>query len=233
MSFIAAKTLLTTKRVELISKKEFAKVALDENFETFVVHIVFLNLTPGLHPNRAAQIASLLTKKVKILEEYLDFVNVFSEEKTLVLPECIRLNKYTIKLKDGKQPPYWLIYNLDTLKLKTLKIYTKTHLKTGFIWLFKSLAGALILFDKKLDGSLRLYVDYQALNNLIIKNRYSLPLIRKLLDQLGQAKRFIHLDLTSAYHQWGSRKLTSGKRLFELDTIASSIRWCYSDYLMP
>ena len=47
-----------------------------------------------------------------------------------------------------------------------------------------------MLFDKKPDGSLRLCVNYQGLNNLTIKNQYLLPLINKSLDQLGRAKRF-------------------------------------------
>ena len=53
-SYTTAEALPTTKRVELIDKKEFAKAALDENSETFVVHVASLNLTPGIHPDRAA-----------------------------------------------------------------------------------------------------------------------------------------------------------------------------------
>ena len=74
------------------------------------------------------------------------------------------------------------------MELETLKAYIETHLKTGFIWPSKSPAGAPILFDKKPDGSLRLYVDYRGLNNLTIKNWYPLPLIGKSLDRLGCAK---------------------------------------------
>ncbi len=87
------------------------------------------------------------------------------------------------------------------MKLETLKAYIKTHLKTGFIRPFKSPVGTPILFDKKLDSSLCLYVDYQGLNNLIIKNWYPLPLIREALDCLSWAKQFTQLDLTSTYHQ--------------------------------
>ncbi len=73
--------------------------------------------------------------------------------------------------------------------------------KTRFIQPSKSLAGALILFDKKLDNSLCLCIDYQGLNNLTIKNQYPLPLISKSLDRLGWAKQFTQLDLTSVYHR--------------------------------
>ena len=82
-----------------------------------------------------------------------------------------------------------------------MKPYIKTHLKTGFIRPSKSAVAALILFDKKPDGSLYLCMDYWGLNNLTIKNQYLLSSTSKSLEWLGQAIRFIHLDLTSAYHQ--------------------------------
>ena len=96
--------------------------------------MAFFNLTPKILPNRVAQIAFLLTKKVKIPDKYSDFANVFLEEKALVLPECIELNEYAIDLEDNKQPPYGSIYSLGPVKLETLKTYIETHLKTGFIW---------------------------------------------------------------------------------------------------
>ncbi len=117
------------------------------------------------------------------------------------LPENTNMNKHIIELIEGKQPPYGPIYALNPIELETLKTYIKTHLKTRFIWPSKSLARALIFFDKKLDGSLCLCINYQGLNNLIIKDRYLLPLIDKFLDQLGRAKRFIQLDLISIYHR--------------------------------
>ena len=132
-SYITTKTLPTTKWIELIDKKEFAKAVLDENSKTFVVYVAFLSPVPGIYPDKEAQIASLFNKKDKIPDKYLDFVNVFLEKKTLVLLERTKLNKYTINLEDGKQPPYGLIYSLGPIKLETLKIYIKTYLKTGFI----------------------------------------------------------------------------------------------------
>ena len=63
------------------------------------------------------------------------------------------------------------------------------------------LAGVLILFILKLDSTIRLYVDYRGLNKIIIKNRYLLPLVSKILDQLFRAKIFIKLDLRDAYYR--------------------------------
>ena len=133
---------------------------MNEKSETFIVYVASFNLVPGIYPDRETQITFLLTKEVKIPDKYLYFTNVFLEEKTLVLPERTKLNEHAINLEDGKQPPYKLIYNLGLVKLKTLKIYIETHLKTGFIWSSKSLASTLIFYDKKPDDSLSLCVDY-------------------------------------------------------------------------
>ena len=111
------------------------------------------------------------------------------------------INKHGIKLVEGKQPLYRLTYSLRTVELETLKTYIKTQLKTGFIQSFISPASALIFFNPKLDGSLRLYINYKGLNNLTIKNLYLLPLIGEVFNRLSWAKRFTQLDLTSAYHK--------------------------------
>lgn len=60
--------------------------------------------------------------------------------------------------------------------------------------------GALVLFAKKVDGSLRLCVDYQKLNQMTIKNKYHLPMIDELFDQLAGSKFFLKIDLRSGYH---------------------------------
>ena len=78
-SYTTAEALSTTKRVELINKKEFAKAALDDKSETFVVYVASFNLVPGIHPDREAQIAFLLIEEVKIPDKYSDFTNVFLE----------------------------------------------------------------------------------------------------------------------------------------------------------
>ena len=199
-SYTTAKALPTTKRIELINEKEFANAVLDEKSETFVVYMVSFNLTLGIHPDKAAQITSLLAKKVKIPNKYLDFSDVFSEEKALALREYIELNEYAINLENSQQPLYGPIYSLGPIELETLKTYIEIYLKTGFIWSSKSPAGAPILYDKKPNGSLCLCVDYWGLNNLTIKKQYPISLIGESLDWLGQAKRFIQLDLANVYY---------------------------------
>ena len=100
------------------------------------------------------------------------------------------MNENSIKLEEGKQPPFGSIYSLDLVKLEMLKTYIETNLANGFIRPFKSPAEAPILFDQKPNRSFRLYVDYRGLNNITIKNQYPLPLIGESLNWLSWAKRF-------------------------------------------
>lgn len=107
------------------------------------------------------------------------------------LPENIDINKYASELEDKKQLSYKLIYALSPVELKTLKTYIEIYLKTVFIQFFKFPTEALIFFKKKFNSSLQLYINYQDLNNLTIKNRYLLLPIGEFLDQLKYAKHFI------------------------------------------
>ena len=191
--------------MKLINKKAFATVALDAKNETFVVHIIALNIkgtNMAVHPSWTTQIGLLNANKATttVSSKYSDYTDVFLSKLAAELPKHTGINDHAIKLKDGKRPPYGPIYSLGPVELKMLKAYIKTNLANGFIRPFKSLAGAPILFNYKPNESLHLCVNYCGLNNLIINNQYPLPLIGKLLDSLGQAKRFTQLDLTNAYY---------------------------------
>ena len=122
-SYITAEALLTTKRVEFINKKEFAKATLNENSEIFIIYVASLNLAPvpGIYLDREIQIAVLLTEEVKILDKYADYANVFSEKKALILLEHTQFNENTINQEDGKQQPYGPIYSLGPIKTRNFK----------------------------------------------------------------------------------------------------------------
>lgn len=92
------------------------------------------------------------------------------------------MNNYVIELINNWQPLYISIYNLGLIKLEILKAHIKNNLANSSIRLSKSLIRALIFFDKNPNKSLKLYINYQSLNNLIIQNRYSLSLFGKLLE---------------------------------------------------
>ena len=229
--YTAAQALTTTKQVELIDNKEFAEAALNKESETFVIYVAALEAPLGLakmtiDPIQAAQIATLKQDEAptKVPPKYADYVDVFSFDLAIKLQENTGINKHAIKLEIDKQPSYRPIYSLGPVELETLKIYIKTHLRTRFIQPSMSLTDALILFDKKPDGSFWLCVNYQDLNNLTIKNQYPLPLIDEALDRLGKAKQFTHLDLTSAYYQMRIRKGDECKMAFGLNTATLSTK---------
>lgn len=107
--------------------------------------------------------------------EYSNFAYIFSFDLVIELLDHIGINNYIIKPVKSKPLLYGPIYSLslvelETLKIyiETLKIYIETHLKPGFIYLFKSLAEAPILFNKESDRNLCLCVNLQDLNNLTI-----------------------------------------------------------------
>ena len=87
------------------------------------------------------------------------------------------------------------------LDLRELKTQLQELLEQGFIRPSISPWGAPVLFVRKKDGSLRLCIDYRMLNQVTVKNRYPLPRIDDLFDQLGGATVFSKIDLRSGYHQ--------------------------------
>ncbi len=109
---------------------------MDKNSETFVVHMLALDIVElSIYPFQAAQIAALWWDKAptEIPAKYSDYTNVFSSDLAMELPENTGMNEHAIELIEGKQPPYGPIYALSSVELETLKSYIKTHLKTGII----------------------------------------------------------------------------------------------------
>jgi hypothetical protein len=102
-----------------------------------------------------------------------------------------------------------------------LKKQLEELLEQGFIRPSVSPYGAPILFVRKKDGSLRMCVDYRALNKITIKNKYPLPRIDELLDRLHGAKFFSKLDLMSGYHQ---------VRIKDQDVFKTAFRTRYGHY---
>jgi hypothetical protein len=108
---------------------------------------------------------------------------------------------HTIPLVEGAKPPFRGIYRLSPLELEEVKTQVTSLLAKGWIEPSKSPFGAPVLFVQKKDGSLRMCVDYRALNKLTVKNRYALPRIDDIFDKLQGAKWFTSLDLAQGYHQ--------------------------------
>src|SRR3954470_21940361 len=89
---------------------------------------------------------------------------------------------------------------MSSIELIELKKQLEELTKSGFIQPSKSPFGAPILFVKKKDGTMRMCIDYRALNNISIKNKYPLPRTEELFDRLVGSKYFSKIDLRSGYH---------------------------------
>ena len=98
-TYTTEKALPTTRQVKIIDQMEFAKAALNENVEAFVMHVSSLGLRISIHPAKKAQLALLLTEKVIVPTKYLDFTDVFSKKSANVLLERTGANEHIIELK--------------------------------------------------------------------------------------------------------------------------------------
>uniref|UniRef100_A0A8C5M5M4 Gypsy retrotransposon integrase-like protein 1 n=1 Tax=Leptobrachium leishanense TaxID=445787 RepID=A0A8C5M5M4_9ANUR len=136
---------------------------------------------------------------VTLPQVYQSFKDVFDERGVDALPPH-RPYDCPIDLLPGAPIPYGRLYPLSEPELVILKEYIDENLAKGFIRPSTSPAGAGIFFVAKKDGGLRPCVDYRALNNITIKNRYPLPLISELMDRLKTATIFSKLDLKGAYN---------------------------------
>ena len=106
-----------------------------------------------------------------------------------------------IHIKEGTTPPRQRLYRMSPAELDELKKQLNLYLEKGWIRPSTSEFAAPILFARKADGSLRLCVDYRALNAITIKDRGPLPRMDELFDHLHGARYFTSLDLWSGYHQ--------------------------------
>ncbi|GJW20847.1 putative reverse transcriptase domain-containing protein, partial [Tanacetum coccineum] len=113
----------------------------------------------------------------------------------------IREIKFRIELTPGATPVAKSPYRLAPSKLEELSGQLKELQDKGFIRQSSSPWGAPVLFVKKKDGSFRMCIDYSELNKLNVKNRYPLPRINDLFDQLQGLQFFSKIDLRSGYHQ--------------------------------
>nr|GFC68348.1 putative reverse transcriptase domain, aspartic peptidase domain protein [Tanacetum cinerariifolium] len=114
-----------------------------------------------------------------------EFLDVFPDELPWIPP--VREVEFNIKLILGSEPISKAPYLMAPIELKELKDQLQELLERGFIRPSVSPWGAPVLFVKKKDGSMRLCIDYHELNKITICNRYPLPRIDDLFDQLQGA----------------------------------------------
>ncbi|KAG8483068.1 hypothetical protein CXB51_021934 [Gossypium anomalum] len=147
------------------------------------------------------------------------FREVFPEELPGLPPN--REVEFRIDLLPRTDPVSIAPYRMTPKELVELKAQIQELLDRGFIRPSVSPWGAPVLFVKKKDGTMRMCIDYRQLNKLTIKNKYPLPRIDDLFDQLRGASVFSKIDLHSGYHQL---------RVKEVDIHKTAFRTRYGHY---
>ncbi|GKA29889.1 putative reverse transcriptase domain-containing protein [Tanacetum coccineum] len=141
-----------------------------------------------------------------------DFPEVFPEDLPGLPPT--RQVEFRIDLVPGAAPVARAPYRLAPSEMKELSEQLKELSDKGFIRPSSSPWGAPVLFVKKKDGSFRMCIDYRELNKLTVKNRYPLPRIDDLFDQLQGSSVYSKIDLRSGYHQLRVREEDIPKTAF-------------------
>ncbi|GJX16759.1 RNA-directed DNA polymerase, eukaryota [Tanacetum coccineum] len=132
-----------------------------------------------------------------VLEEFKDMI---PKELPKKLPPRREVD-HTIELETGSKPLAKAPYQMSPPELEELRKQLKELMDAGYIRPSKALYGAPMLFQIKKNGSLRMCIDYRVLYKVTIKNKYPIPLIADLFDQLGKARYFTKLDLRLGYYQ--------------------------------
>nr|GFC72381.1 putative reverse transcriptase domain-containing protein [Tanacetum cinerariifolium] len=158
-------------------------------------------------------------KHVKDVPIVQDFLEVFLENLPGLRPA--RSVEFQIDLIPGAAPVARAPYRLALSEMKELSEQLQELFDKGFIRPSSSPWGAPVLFIKKKDSSFRMCIDYRELNKLTVKNRYPLPRIDDLFDQLQGSSIYSKIDLRSGYHQL---------RVREQDILKTEFRTRYGHY---
>jgi hypothetical protein len=169
-------------------------------------------------------IPTLPSKPILSIPDYLDTIlptlNSYStslraEFESLLLPfahdvfpnpPCLKLGPkrpedLVINEEPGSQPVWKKVYRLSPPQVAELRAQLEKMLEAGIIQPSSSPYGAPVLLAPKKDGGLRLCVDYRALNNQTVKDKFPIPLAEDLFDRLGTSKVFSKIDLFSGFWQ--------------------------------
>jgi hypothetical protein len=151
--------------------------------------------TPSSNKGIVNSVESKALEDIRVVNEFPD---VFPEDLLGMPPD--RDIEFNIELIPGTAPISKRPYRMDVKDLAELRKQIEELLSKGFIRPSSSPWGAPTLFVDKKDGSRRLCIDYRSLNEVTIKNKYPLPQIEDLFDQMRGAKAFSKIDLRSGYH---------------------------------
>ncbi|KAA8915534.1 hypothetical protein TRICI_002318 [Trichomonascus ciferrii] len=178
--------------INLIDGESFCNEVIHHNAVVGVVHVTQTDGEPVAKPEDE--------NLPKFIQE--EFSDVVADELPHHLAQQREVKvEHAIDLEPGKRPPSRRAYRMSFAQQQELDRQIKELLERGFIRNSMSPYSAPVLFAKKKDGSMRLCIDYRALNEQTIKNKFPLPLMEDLLDMLHGAKFLSKIDLMSGYHQ--------------------------------
>jgi hypothetical protein len=169
----------------------------------------------------AAHMEETPKDKVPNLEDHVVLENFedFFKEVLRITPK--RDIDFSINLMPQRAPVSKIPYIISTPELNELQMHLEELLKKGYICPSVSPWGAQVLFARNKDGTLRLCIDFRQLNKVTVKNKYPLPRIDDLFDQLKDENIFLNIDLRSGYHQ---------VRIKEEDISETTFRTRYGHY---
>ncbi|GKB45548.1 putative reverse transcriptase domain-containing protein [Tanacetum coccineum] len=193
-----------------------------------IVHILWGNETLIIHGDRSDRgnenrlnIISCTKTQKYMLKGCPIFLHMLLQRRLKTSLLLTRQVEFQIDLIPGVAPVARAPYRLAPSEMKELSEQLKEISDKGFIRTSSSPWGAPVLFVKKKDRSFRMCIDYQELNNLTIKNRYPLPRIDDLFNQLQGSSVYSKIDLRSGYHQL---------RVQEEDILKTAFRTRYGHY---
>jgi hypothetical protein len=149
-----------------------------------------LALQPKLHVDPKAKVPEWLWK----------WIHLYDKKEAEELPPHREEDDIKIELKPGTTPKAQKAYNMSVDQLRVLKKYLTDELRKGYIRTSTSPAASPVLFAKKPGGGLRFCVDYRGLNEITIKNKYPIPMIRETLHHLANARFYTKLDVVAAFN---------------------------------
>lgn len=167
-----------------------------------------VQLKDGIRKGETTYLAALIeikpNQKVEVPDPVVELLEEFTDVMPPELPKTLpprRTVDHKIELEPGTKPPTQAPYRMALVELAELRKQLEELLEAGYIQPSKAPYGAPVLFQKRQDGSMRMCVDYRALNKVTIKNKYPVPLVEDLFDRLSKATYFTKLDLRSGYWQ--------------------------------
>jgi hypothetical protein len=146
----------------------------------------------------SGQVFEAVVQEIQDISVVYEYLDVFPEDLPGLPPE--RDVEFVIEFKPGMAPISRRLYHMPPNESAELKMQLQDLSEKGFIRPSSSPWGCPAIFVKKKDQTLRMCVDYRPLNEVTIKNKYTLPRIDLLFDQLTGARVFSKIDLRSSYH---------------------------------